>query len=273
MHADVFGKLIQAGAGLETPQKVLLFTLLFASILVAFFTVLYSRPARNLIRHFPKVSNTLDRLGDWVFNKVDRIFDLDAFFLKKDEWEITKKQRYEKDAHPDELKEKYERILKEHAGKYTPEPIGVKRELLTFTPTEVQSFFGQFDYLDFTWDEEFERHVLDIKSLRKFSIGDESYIEIGRDEVGEEDETIFAVRETTAPAEHGGVFWFSVEEADNEESPEFDSSDTKLDVPDICSEEGLHGNADMMRTLVNFVCYMQRDFEYIQKSLEKNKSV
>ena len=265
MHADDFGKLIQVFAGLETPQKVLLLTLLFASILVVFFTLLYSRPVRKLIRHFPKAS----RLGDWVFNKVDRIFDLDAIFLKKDEWEITKKQRYEKDAPPNELKEQYERILQEHAGKYATEPIGVKRELLTHTPTEVQSFFSQFDFLDFTWDDEFERHVLDIRSLRKFSIGDESYIEIGRDEVGEDDETIFAVRETTNPAEHGGVFWFSVEVADNVKSPEFDSSDAKLDVPDICSEEGQHENADMMRTLINFVCFMQRDFEYTQKYLEK----
>ena len=171
------------------------------------------------------------QIVDFLFRfcKLGKLFDkLDTCFLSKQEKEHSRQEAFFRQASPEELQTEWNSILTRCAGKYT-NAYSIPQNLEECLSNELKLFFKEYDYLNIGG-----ANILDVKALKRITLGKADYIVIGGDD---QEESLFVIK-VDAHSATSQIFMI----------------DSTLDNPENLTVNTASENS--YRSIRNFVCTM-----------------
>ena len=172
------------------------------------------------------------KIVDYLFRfcKLGKLLDkLGTCFLSKQEKERSRQEAFFRQASSEELQTEWNSILTRNAGKFN-HAYTIPQNLEDCLSNELKLFFKEYDYVNIG-----DTNILDVKELKRITLGKTDYIVIGRDN---QEESLFIIRADKCSAASSQVFII----------------DSNLD-----NAENLTVNtapANSYRSIRNFVCTM-----------------
>ena len=158
-------------------------TLLLIVLLLGTLCIIFQRKTVDFLFSHCRLGKLLDKLG--------------TCFLSRREKERSRQEDLLRKASPEELQTEWHSILAKYAKKYK-KPHTFPNHLEECLPDELTLFFKEYDYLSIDG-----ANILDIKALKRITLGKSDYIIIGRDE---QEESLFIIRADGRSAASSQVF-------------------------------------------------------------------